>query len=87
MDEIDWTGAIKDHDSQVYELIEQEKRRQWESLELIASETSQVAVMEALGSAFTNKYAEGTPGHRYYGGCEIVDQVEVLVKNVQNCTV
>ena len=72
VDELTGLELLKDHDSQVYELIEQEKRRQWESLELIASENfTSKAVMEALGSAFTNKYAEGTPGHRYYGGCEI----------------
>ena len=71
--------SLKDHDVEIYDLIEKEKRRQWESLELIASENfTSKAVMEALGSALTNKYAEGTPGHRYYGGCEIVDQVEIL---------
>ena len=71
--------SLKDHDSEVYDLIEQEKRRQWESLELIASENfTSRAVMEALGSALTNKYAEGTPGHRYYGGCEHVDIIETI---------
>lgn len=79
VNELTGLESLKDHDSQIYELIEQEKRRQWESLELIASENfTSKAVMEALGSALTNKYAEGTPGHRYYGGCEIVDQVEIL---------
>jgi len=66
-------------DPEVAELVEKEKNRQWRGLELIASEnfTSQ-AVMEANGSAFTNKYSEGLPGARYYGGNEYVDQVERL---------
>jgi glycine hydroxymethyltransferase len=66
-------------DPDIRRLIEVEKNRQAEGLELIASENfvSQ-AVMEALGSPLTNKYAEGYPGKRYYGGCEIVDQVETL---------
>jgi glycine hydroxymethyltransferase len=60
-------------------LIEQEKNRQWKSLELIASENfTSSAVMECLGSALTNKYSEGLPNARYYGGNEIVDQVEIL---------
>ena len=59
-----------EHDPEIHALIEKEKRRQWESLELIASENfTSRAVMEALGSALTNKYAEGTVGKRYYGGC------------------
>lgn len=63
----------------MYDLIEQEKNRQWKSLELIASENfTSRAVMECLGSALTNKYSEGLPHARYYGGNEIVDQVEVL---------
>jgi glycine hydroxymethyltransferase len=63
----------------LYDLIEQEKNRQWKSLELIASENfTSRAVMECLGSALTNKYSEGLPHARYYGGNEIVDQVEVL---------
>lgn len=60
---------------QIFELIEAEKERQLHGLELIASEnfvSSQV--MEAAGSVLTNKYAEGYPGKRYYGGCEIVDR-------------
>lgn len=70
---------LKTHDPEIYELIQAEKRRQYESLELIASENfTSRAVMEALGSALTNKYAEGIPGKRYYGGCEVVDQVESL---------
>jgi glycine hydroxymethyltransferase len=63
----------------MFDLIEQEKSRQWRSLELIASENfTSRAVMECLGSALTNKYAEGLPGARYYGGNEVVDQVESL---------
>ncbi|MBP6313508.1 MAG: serine hydroxymethyltransferase [Flavobacteriales bacterium] len=66
-------------DSAVFELIEQEKWRQTKGLELIASENyvSQ-QVMDVMGSVLTNKYAEGLPGKRYYGGCEIVDKVENL---------
>ena len=66
-------------DSEIFELIEQEKWRQTKGLELIASENyvSQ-QVMDAMGSVLTNKYAEGLPGKRYYGGCEIVDKVEEL---------
>jgi len=69
-------------DPTVYELVEKEKNRQWRGLELIASEnfTCQ-AVMEANGSAFTNKYSEGLPGARYYGGNEFVDQIETLCQN------
>ncbi len=66
-------------DEQIFELIEAEKQRQLNGLELIASENfvSQ-QVMEAAGSVLTNKYAEGYPGKRYYGGCEIVDEVEQI---------
>lgn len=66
-------------DTRIFDLIGQEKNRQQEGIELIASEnfvSSQV--MEAMGSVLTNKYAEGLPGRRYYGGCEVVDQVEQL---------
>jgi hypothetical protein len=56
--------SLKDHDPEMYDLIEQEKSRQWRSLELIASENfTSKAVMECLGSALTNKYAEGLPMH------------------------
>ena len=64
-------------DLQIFELIKKERERQSQGLELIASEnyvTDQV--MEAMGSVCTNKYAEGYPGKRYYGGCEVVDQIE-----------
>ncbi|MFN2422737.1 MAG: serine hydroxymethyltransferase [Cryomorphaceae bacterium] len=66
-------------DTAVFEIIENEKRRQTEGIELIASENfASNQVMEAMGSVMTNKYAEGLPGKRYYGGCEFVDQTEVL---------
>ncbi|CAH8283260.1 glycine hydroxymethyltransferase [Mariniflexile fucanivorans] len=66
-------------DEQIFELIEAEKERQLHGIELIASENfvSQ-QVMEAAGSVLTNKYAEGYPGKRYYGGCEVVDEVEQI---------
>ena len=66
-------------DTQVFDLISKELKRQSRGIELIASEnfTSQ-AVMDAMGSCLTNKYAEGYPGKRYYGGCEVVDEVENL---------
>jgi len=66
-------------DKQVFDLIEKEKQRQEHGIELIASENfvSQ-QVMKAQGSVLTNKYAEGLPGKRYYGGCEVVDEVEQL---------
>ncbi|MCK0125574.1 serine hydroxymethyltransferase [Gelidibacter sp. F2691] len=66
-------------DQQIFELIEAEKERQLHGLELIASENFvSNQVMEAAGSVLTNKYAEGYPGKRYYGGCEVVDEVEQL---------
>jgi glycine hydroxymethyltransferase len=66
-------------DTQIFDLIEDEHQRQLNGLELIASENFvSPQVMEAAGSVLTNKYAEGYPGKRYYGGCEVVDQVEQL---------
>lgn len=66
-------------DQQIFELIEAEKDRQLNGLELIASENFvSEQVMEAAGSVLTNKYAEGYPGRRYYGGCEVVDEVEQI---------
>jgi len=60
-------------------LVDRELRRQQENIELIASENfTPIAVLQAVGSVLTNKYAEGLPGKRYYGGCEVVDQVETL---------
>ena len=67
------------NDTKVFDLIEQERQRQTRGLELIASENFvSDQVMKAMGSVLTNKYAEGYPGARYYGGCQIVDQVEQL---------
>jgi glycine hydroxymethyltransferase len=64
-------------DKELFKLIKKEHQRQLEGLELIASENfTSEAVMEAMGSVLTNKYAEGYPGRRYYGGCEVVDLVE-----------
>ncbi len=66
-------------DKQIFDLIEKELERQEDGIELIASENFvSKQVMKAMGSVLTNKYAEGLPGKRYYGGCEIVDQVEQL---------
>ena len=66
-------------DEQVFGLIAKERERQTRGIELIASENfTSPAVMEAAGSVLTNKYAEGYPGKRYYGGCEVVDEVELL---------
>ena len=66
-------------DSVIFDLIDRERERQTDGIELIASENFvSPQVLEAMGSVLTNKYAEGYPGYRYYGGCEVVDQVEQL---------
>ncbi len=66
-------------DTQLFDLIQREKERQLHGIELIASENfTSAATMRAMGSVLTNKYAEGYPGRRYYGGCEVVDEVERL---------
>jgi glycine hydroxymethyltransferase len=66
-------------DKVIFDLIEKEKQRQENGIELIASENfTSAQVMKAQGSVLTNKYAEGLPGKRYYGGCEVVDEVEQL---------
>ena len=73
------TKSLKELDPEVYAAIKNEEKRQATGLELIASENfTYKAVLEATGSVFTNKYAEGYPGRRYYGGCEFVDVVETL---------
>ncbi|MGH7433928.1 MAG: serine hydroxymethyltransferase, partial [Candidatus Methylomirabilales bacterium] len=70
---------LRDVDPEIAEAIHLETERQADGLELIASENFvSEAVMEAAGSAMTNKYAEGYPGRRYYGGCEFVDHAEAL---------
>lgn len=72
-------ASLKNTDEVIFKLINEELYRQQEGLEMIASENyASVAVMEAQGSVLTNKYAEGYPGKRYYGGCEVVDQIESL---------
>jgi len=71
--------SLEQVDPQIHALIQREVARQEEGLELIASENfASRAVLEAMGSELTNKYAEGYPGKRYYGGCEVVDEVERL---------
>lgn len=86
----DFNVSLKQSDPEIYKWISEELKRQQDGLEMIASENyvSQ-AVLEAQGSILTNKYAEGYPGKRYYGGCEFVDQSESLaierVKKLFNC--
>lgn len=71
--------SVMYRDELIFDLIEQERDRQTEGIELIASENFvSEQVMEAMGSVLTNKYAEGFPGKRYYGGCEVVDEVETI---------
>jgi glycine hydroxymethyltransferase len=73
------TRRLAESDPEIARLLREETRRQAEGLELIASENFvSPAVLEAVGSTLTNKYAEGYPGKRYYGGCEVVDKVEQL---------
>tara|TARA_B100000953_G_scaffold202049_1_gene166456 strand:- start:16571 stop:17845 length:1275 start_codon:yes stop_codon:yes gene_type:complete len=69
-------------DIEIFNLINKEKKRQIEGIELIASENfTSPSVMQATGSVLTNKYAEGYPGKRYYGGCEVVDEIETIAIN------
>ena len=76
---MEYTRPLSEVDPAIASLLRQETQRQEEGLELIASENFvSPAVLEAVGSTLTNKYAEGYPGRRYYGGCEVVDQVETL---------
>ena len=73
--------TLEKTDLKIFQLIEKEKERQNNNIELIASENfASSSVMEAQGSLLTNKYAEGYPGRRYYGGCEVVDEVEDLAR-------
>src|SRR5579872_1104296 len=75
-------SAVRLTDPDIARAIEDETRRQGEGLELIASENFvSPAVMQAMGSVMTNKYAEGYPGKRYYGGCEFVDVVENIARD------
>ena len=72
---------LQTEDRAIYDIIQKELRRQQEQVELIASENIvSRAVMEAQGSILTNKYAEGYPAHRYYCGCEFIDEIEVLAQ-------
>src|SRR5271166_6574120 len=73
---------LSEVDPEIYQQIQHETERQHTRLELIASENfTSEAVLEATGSIFTNKYAEGYPGKRYYGGCEFADEVENLARD------
>lgn len=75
-------SALQRVDPEIYEVVQKEERRQTEKLELIASENfTSSAVLEATGTVLTNKYAEGYPGKRYYGGCEHVDEAENLARD------
>ena len=77
--------ALRATDPDVAALLDEELERQEDTLELIPSENlASVAVLEALGSWLNNKYAEGVPGKRYYGGCEVVDKVENLAREELN---
>jgi len=76
---LDHNASLRDADPTVARLIDRELRRQQHGLELIASENfASRAVIDAMGTPLTNKYAEGYPGRRYYGGCEVIDEIEQL---------
>lgn len=76
------TNSLQDNDPEIYAILKDELERQRNQIELIASENfTSLDVMQAQGSTLTNKYAEGYPGRRYYGGCEVVDQAEDLARN------
>ena len=78
---MDFEHGLQTEDRDVYDIIQKELKRQREQVELIASENIvSRAVMEAQGSVLTNKYAEGYPAHRYYCGCEFIDEVESLAQ-------
>ena len=83
-----WHADLAEADPEVHAAIRGELSRQRDRIELIASENiASRAVLEATGSVFTNKYAEGYPGRRYYGGCEYADVVERLRSSAQrNCS-
>src|SRR5215510_12739002 len=72
-------APLAEADREVFASVEREVRRQQQEIELIASENFvSRAVLEAAGTVLTNKYAEGYPGHRYYGGCHVIDEAEML---------
>ena len=78
-DMVNTIGFVENYDAEVAAAMNAELTRQRENIELIASENIvSPAVMAAMGSVLTNKYAEGYPGHRYYGGCQHVDVVEQI---------
>ncbi|EOI7600600.1 serine hydroxymethyltransferase, partial [Campylobacter coli] len=82
--------SLEMFDKEIFDLTNKELERQCEGLEMIASENFTLPeVMEVMGSILTNKYAEGYPGKRYYGGCEFVDEIETLAiercKKLFNC--
>lgn len=73
---------LSQKDPEMFALISEEERRQLQGIELIASENfTTLGVFEALGSALTNKYSEGYPGSRYYGGTEVIDKIENLCRS------
>jgi len=70
--------SLEEKDPEIFAMIQGEKNRQYECLELIGSENfTSRAVMECMGSCLTNKYSEGQPGKRFYGGNEFIDQIEI----------
>ena len=74
--------VLRSTDPEIFEVIGRERKRQQEGIELIASENFvSPAVLAAAGSILTNKYAEGYPAHRYYGGCHVVDEAENLARD------
>ncbi|MCA8930694.1 MAG: serine hydroxymethyltransferase, partial [Alphaproteobacteria bacterium] len=76
------SSPLAQSDPQIWEALQHEERRQVDGLELIASENyTSAAVQQAAGTILTNKYAEGYPGRRYYGGCEYVDVIESLARD------
>src|SRR5690625_1908289 len=79
---MDYFNELKKYDSEVFDACQLEFNRQQHNIELIASENIvSKAVLLAAGTVLTNKYAEGYPGHRYYGGCEYVDIVENIARD------
>jgi glycine hydroxymethyltransferase len=71
--------SLEEKDPEIFAMIMNEKQRQFEGIELIASENfTSKAVLQALGSCLTNKYSEGLPGKRFYGGTQYIDQIESL---------
>jgi len=72
---------LSEHDPELHGIIAEEKERQYAGIELIASENfTSKAVMQALGTCLTNKYSEGYPGRRYYGGTDVIDKLELLTQ-------